>query len=34
MEFNALKSDSTHIIHEIGKILGIKTAIRRVFSLI
>ena len=29
MEFYALK---THIIHEIGKTLSIKTAIRRVFS--
>ena len=34
MEFYALKSDSADIIHGIGKILGIKTAIRRVFSLI
>ena len=30
----SLKSDSKRIIHEIGKILSIKTANRRVFSLI
>ena len=34
IELYALKSSSTHILHEISKILNIKTAIRRVFSLI